>query len=394
MKRLVIIGGGFAGVRLARKLKNQTNLAVTLINNSPDFRYCPALYRAATGYKMGIARLSLEWMFLDVQNLNLIVDTAKKIDTKSKKITLESGDKLEYDYAVCALGSVSTFFNIEGLHDYAIGMKTVEEIVELRKHLHKAVLDQKEEANYVVVGAGPTGVELAAALGGYLKRIVNKHGLENKKIKVWLVEAADRVLPKNSERASKKAEKELLKNYVNILKSTMVEKETLSKLETSAGPIKTNTVIWTAGTMINPFYKEQGKEFKFTNRHLIKVNKHLEASHNVYVIGDNASTTHSGLAQTAIRHADYVARDIKDKLNGYDRDEHKDKKPIQVIPAGEKWAVLEYGNFVMVGRFAAFIRKMADFIGYADVLGYFRGSTIWSQTDIEEDSCDTCRSGR
>ena len=104
MKHLVIVGGGFAGVRLARKLRRTKNVYITLISDSEEFRYCPALYRSATGHKVGVSRLPLEWMLLDCPNLNLIIDKALSIDVDTKKLNLESGQIIEYDEIVFAIG--------------------------------------------------------------------------------------------------------------------------------------------------------------------------------------------------------------------------------------------------------------------------------------------------
>ena len=145
MKHVVIAGAGFAGVRLARKLRKQKNVTVTLINDSPDFRYCPSLYRAATGHKMGASRLSLEWMLLDTSNINFVVGKVSGIDSKNKSIKLSDGSEINYDFVVFALGSVTTYFNIEGLHKHSVGMKTTEEILELRQHVHDNIISDKEE---------------------------------------------------------------------------------------------------------------------------------------------------------------------------------------------------------------------------------------------------------
>jgi NADH:ubiquinone reductase (H+-translocating) len=132
MKKVVIIGGGFGGVRLARLLARK-HAQVTLVNDSPDFRYSPALYRAATGKKMASARLPLDWMLLDAPSVNIKIDKAVSIDATKHEITLASGEKvLTYDYASFALGSITTYFNIEGLHEHAYGIKSADEIKRLR----------------------------------------------------------------------------------------------------------------------------------------------------------------------------------------------------------------------------------------------------------------------
>lgn len=391
MRHVVIAGGGFAGVRLARKLSKK-HFSVTLINDSEDFRYCPALYRAATGHKIGVARLSLEWMLLDTSNVALEIGTVDKINPQDKTIHTSDGREFNYDYCVLALGSVSTYFNIDGLHEHSVGMKTVDEIFELRSHLHNTVVNGSAQSNYVVVGAGPTGVEMAAALGGYLDKIAKSHNLKSRQVSVWLVEAADRLLPNNSLAASKLAQRRLEKIGVKILTDTRVEAESIHTLQTSAGPIKTDTVVWTAGSEINPFYKNQKADFKLSKRRLVKVNPHSEGLPSVYVIGDNADTTYSGLAQTAIRQADYVAKDLGNRARGRSRKARQDKRPFQIIPVGDKWAIFEYGRLVIKGRVAWWLRRLADYIGYADVLGYIRALTIWKHSESEEDYCKFCQS--
>ncbi|MDO8265763.1 MAG: NAD(P)/FAD-dependent oxidoreductase [Candidatus Saccharibacteria bacterium] len=390
MKHIVIVGGGFAGVRLARKLKNKKETNVTLINDSPDFRYYPALYRAATGYKMGTARLPIEWMLLDASDVDLVVGHADSIDENKKKITLNNGDLIDYDYAVLALGSVTTYFNIEGVHEHSFGIKSVNEIIELRQHLHQKISSKESiESNYVIIGAGATGVELASALGGYLKRISRKHKFKNHKISIWLVEAAPRVMPQMSEHASKIVLKRLKKLGVNVQLNTVVEKETLHTLKTSTGTIKTHTVIWTAGTTVNDFYSKQGDTFNFDKRRKVIVNKRLQASEKVYVIGDNASLS-SGLALGAIQHANFVSKDILRRINNKKRLHFKVRKPIQVVPLGNNWAILQYGKLVLSGRLIGYIRKIADFMGYADIMGPIRALTIWTNGDKSEDQCRIC----
>lgn len=385
MKHVVIVGGGFSGVRLARKLRNKRDIEVTLVNDGLDFKYCPALYRAAAGYKMGTARLSIEWMLLDAGNVDLVEGKAVDINPAKKNISLESGETLGYDYAVFGIGSENTFFNIEGLHEHGFGMKTPNEIIQLRQHLHDKLKNHdREQANYVIIGAGPTGVELAGALGDYLRRIARKYGNHHHKINIWLVEAADRILPRSTEKTSNAAAKRLMKLGIKILTSTKVEKETLSELHTNNGILKTDTVIWTAGAKLNSFFEDNDDVFDINERHLVKVNKRLEALENVYVIGDSSSAT-NGLALGAIWNANFVAKDLLRRTKKKPRKAYKDHKPISVIPCGKNWAVAEYSGITISGYIASRLRKIADFVGYMDIMGPLRALTIWTNTDQLED---------
>jgi NADH dehydrogenase len=392
MKQIVIIGGGFAGIRTARQLKKQKDVFVTIVNDGIDFRYCPALYRAATGSKLGTARLPLEWMLLDNSNTDLIINRAVSINAEKKQVILEDKTTLEYDYLVCALGSETTYFNIEGVHENSYGIKSADEVIKFRKHLHdKIKSNATADENYVVVGAGPTGVELAAALGSYLNRIAKSHKAKNHKIKIWLVEAGPRVLPQMSERASRIVHKHLEKKGVRILVDTKVEAESVQMLKTSGINIKSHSVIWTAGYVNNKFYKENSNIFDFAKNGKVKVDKHLTVFNSIYVAGDNAATQFSGTALTAIRHGNFVAEDIIARINRTKRPTKYESKPVVVIPAGKNWAIMQYGKFVFHGRIVSMIRSFADYVGYSDVLGMGRALTIWSNSDNTDDRCPVCK---
>lgn len=392
MKQVLIIGGGFAGVRVSRRLKNQANIRVTIVNEDEDFRYCPALYRAVTGFKLGTARLPLEWMLLDSSNVDLIVGKAVRLDRKKKQVILQDNRALPYDYVVFALGSVTTYFDIEGLHEHAYGIKTSQEIIQLREHLHEKMIENsKLIENYVIVGAGPSGVELAGALGSYLQKIARRHRVKNPNLTIWLVDAAPRILPQMHERVSRVVAKRMKKLGIKLELDTKVEAENLESLSTSAGKIKTHTVIWTAGAMNNPFFAENKESFSLNKRNKVVVDSHLQVVKNVYVIGDNAATKFSGTAMTAIKHGNFAAKDIIALVNNKDRPRKYESHPVQIVPTGKKWAIMQYRKFVLYGRPVSYLRKIADYIGYSDVMGYARALTIWTNSDRLEDTCQVCK---
>lgn len=394
MKHIVIAGGGFAGVRLARKLRKQKNIHITLVNDSDNFRYSPALYRAVTGFKMGMARLPIEWMLIDSSNVNFIKGKVTGISEPKKQLVLEDGQKISYDQVVFALGAVNSYFGIDGLNDYSYGVKTFSEAMELKSHMHDSLVGGAETAdeNFVIVGAGPTGVELAGALSTYLLRIARKHRLKHQHIRIYLVEAGPWILPQMNERASQSVRKRLEKLGVEILTHTAVQAETVSKLKTSEGVIESKNVVWAAGMRNNPFFKNHPSVFTLDKRGYVAVDKHLQSGANIYVCGDNAATIYSGLAETAVSHADFIAKDIVAKLDHSDRPNHYEKSPIQVVPVGGKWAVLQHRSFVASGRLIIFVRRLADIVGYTNILGVVKAITIWSNTNKTEEYCSTCES--
>jgi NADH dehydrogenase len=392
MKNIVIAGGGFAGIRLARKLRKQKDIRITLINDLEDFRYSPALYRAVTGFKMGIARLPIEWMLIDSSNVSVVVGRIIDIDQDKKQLKLEDGQKIDYDEVVFALGAVNSYYGIEGLDEYSYGVKTVREAIELKGHIHDSLTQGAKAAdeNFVIVGAGPTGVELAGALSAYLLGVAKKHKLKHQHVKIHLVEADPRILPQMSELASRKVSRRLAKLGVDTLVNTAVQSETLSELKTSVGMIKSRNVVWAAGTQNNPFFKEHPRVFTLDKRGYVAVNKHLQAGPNIYVCGDNASTIYSGLAETAVQHANFIAKDIMARIHNTDRPKHYEKASMQVIPVGSRWAVFQYRSLVLSGRLVSLIRRVADISGYTDVLGPIKAMTVWANSDRSEDDCPIC----
>lgn len=392
MKHVVIAGGGFAGVRLARKLRKEKNVQITLINESDDFRYSPALYRAATGFKVGTARIPLEWMLIDSDNVNLVQGKITAINPDTKVFTLENGTTYGYDYAVCALGMVTSYFNIDGIADHAFGVKSVQEILTLKQHIHDSLQGKHDKKqNYVVIGAGPTGVEVAATLGVYVQSVMKKHNIKHSQAEIYLIEAGPRILPQMGERAAKRAVKELEKHGVKVLTNTKVTAETNLSLKTSGGNIATHNVVWTAGAMNNPFFKDNAQHFSFDPRGKVSVNRHLQTHTNVYVAGDNASTPFSGLAYTAVRHGNFLAKDLTARLHGKKRKSYHDPYPFQVVPVGNI-SLFQYRKLMLTGRLINLVRRVADLVGYSDVLGPLKALTIWQNSDrIEDDWCEICR---
>lgn len=381
MKHVVILGAGFAGVRLARKINKLEGIRVTLVNDSESFRYYPALYRAAIGENSSIALISLPWMLLGLENVELKIGKAVKLDSIHKFVELENGESIPYDEIVCSLGSVTTFFNIEGLHDRAYGIKSSEEITALRVHMEKIVTSKKyDEHNYVIVGGGPTGVELAASFGSYVKKLKKKHRASAHGLKIWLVEGSDRILPMMSEKTSKSSTRKLSKLKVRLLLSTKVTAENTRGLKTDKGLITTHTVIWTAGTACNPFFRDNQQTFTLNERGRVVVNHHLQAGTSIYVIGDSVAVPYAGLAYTAIKHADFVAKDIKRRMESGKRKNHKPKAPVMVIPVGPSFAVMEYRKIALSGKIFIYLRSVADLIGYSDVMGWIKAYSIWSNS--------------
>lgn len=380
---IIIVGGGFGGIKAALELSKDKRNHVTLITDKPDFQYYPALYSSATGHSHLESWVPLGTIFAD-DEVQVHIDAIETIDVKAKQLTGKSGMTYNYDTCVIAIGTVTTYFGIKGLDIYAYGIKSAEEIKRLKQHLYTDIAENHiVDKHYVVVGAGPTGVELSAALGSYIRRLCKRYNVEDPHISVDLIEAAPRILPKMHEKTSRKVQKRLEKLGVNVQTGKKVEAASADDLIVSGASIDSRTVIWTSGVANHPFFKNNG--FNLAPNGRVVVDEYMRAEPDVYVIGDNAETPYTGLAQTALHDALYVARSIKRIHEGHEPKKYKAVKPPVVVPVGERWAVFEWHWLRVYGWISAVLRRAADFIGYSDMLPIGQALGVWRASTVIED---------
>jgi NADH dehydrogenase len=389
--KVLIIGGGFGGVRAASRISRGSEYDVTLISNLTTFAFYPQFYHEATGGARSEAALPLT-ATLDGTGVKLIQDVIVSIDPEARTVTSVDGHtSYTYDKLIMALGCVTNYFGIKGLREFSYDIKSIEGAERFKLHLHNQLLSEhRPDLNYVVVGGGPTGVELAASLGKYLQRITRLHKIELRDYQVELVEAAPRILPRSAPVVSARVQRKLESFGVKVLTATGVKAETAEALEVEGQSIATRTVVWTAGTSTNPFYFSNGAFFQLNRNGRVMVNEHLEARDDVYVIGDNADTPYAGMAQTALHDADFVAADIAHDHHGRPRPAYRASLPISVIPVGESWAVAEWRGWHVYGLIGYMLRRAADLIAYADVERWPQAVRVWLQDSREEDNCSIC----
>jgi NADH dehydrogenase len=386
--KVLIVGGGFGGVKAALELCKQDDVSVTLVTDQPNFRYNPTLYHTATGGLRQQSSIPLEKL-LDTGRVSLVVDTAEKIDRTAHTVTTKSGSSLPYDFLILALGSITNYFGIQGLREYSYGIKSVEEAMRFKQHLHQQLeAEHKPDLHYIIVGAGPTGIELAGALPEYLRRIMKAHGVKHKAIHIDLIEAAPRLLPRSPKKVSRAVRHHLRKLGVKLYLGQAVQGETADGLMVNGEPIPSHTVVWTAGMANNPFFA--ANNFTLAERGKVAVNEYLEAEENIYVIGDNASTRYSGMAQTALHDAKFVAADIARRAQHKARKTYKPKEPIYVFPAGPNWAAVQWGKIILAGRTGWLLREAADWIGFHDLEPWWKATDQWATDFGSQEECPTC----
>lgn len=386
---VVIVGGGFGGIKTALELSKDKKIHVTLVSDKDHFLFYPALYSTATGRSRKQSIIPLSKLFNNT-NVTVVQDTVTGIDTV-RRFVIAKDHQIHYDRVVFALGVITSYFGITGLDTYSYSIKSAYEIERFKKHLHDEITGSRHlDKNYIIVGAGPTGVELSASLAGYLERIANAHHIKHSRIRLSLVEAAPRVLPRMSEQASSLVEKRLKELGVTVMTNKKVESEDDDSIIISGKDIPSQTVVWTSGVSNHPFFMEHSDIFPLAKNGRVQVDEHLKVSNRIYVIGDNANTPYSGLAQNAISDGHYVAKAIKAEVRKASLPVYKPKKKAVVIPVGNNWAILEYGPIRVTGFLAAWIRKAADLIGYLDFFPVFKAVDLWESGSQRTEECSAC----
>jgi NADH dehydrogenase len=388
LSRVLILGGGFGGVKAALELANNPHFSVTLMSEERDLRYYPTLYHTATGGKRANSSIPLTTIFRN-KSIEIVHASASTLDRKTKIVTTADGQTFEYDTLIIALGVVTNYFGITGLQQYSFSIKSQAEVARFKAHLHQQLVDDNHpDLNYVIVGAGPTGIELAGALPGYLSRIIRNHGLKPQKVHIDLIEAGPRLLQRLPRDTSKMVERQLKRLGVKLYTSSVVQGETADELTVNGKPIRSHTVIWTAGVTNHPFFATN--RFALTNRGKVSVDVYMQAEDNIYVIGDNANTPYSGLAQTALYDGEFVAKNLRRRIVGKAFESYNAKQPITIIPAGPHWAAVSWGKIRLHGWAGWVLREAADYVGFKDLEPWAVASKQWLTELTSQDNCLIC----
>lgn len=384
--KIVVLGAGFAGIKTALDLSGDPNIKVQLISDQDSFRYYPTLYRTATGGNTYASSIPLTEIFKN-KNVEIVNDNIKTLDRNAKQISGKSS--YNYDILVIALGVVTNYFGIKGLKEFSYGIKSQEDAQELRDHIHKILMDEgKPDVNYIVIGGGPTGVELAGALPSYIKHVMKKHQLPEKRLHIDLVEAAPRLMARMPKSYSKAVQQRLRKLGVKLYLNQAVQAETADGLTVSGHDIASHTVVWTAGVTNHPFFA--ANEFNMSEHGKVAVSKTLQTEDDIYVIGDNSDTQYSGMAQTALYDAKYLAANLKRRAGGKKMRVYKPKKPIYVTPVGGRWAAVLWNQTHFYGWLGLLLRSAADFTGYHDYEPWWTASKHWIAEYEDEATCPVC----
>lgn len=387
----VVVGGGFAGVKAALELAKKKLGTVTLISDEPFFLHHATLYATATGRATAESVVTLKHIFADYKNVKVIHDSMISIDP-DRKMVVGKKKSYEYDSLIIAIGAVTTHFNIRGMNAHSFGVKTLQEVREFNQHLHKELIADKHlDKHYVVIGAGPTGVELAGMLQTYLQQIAKAHHVKRAKVNILLVEAADRILPRLSPTASKKVHARLEKIGVKVLTSHSVEALGKDFITIDGRKVATETAVWTSGVSNHDFFVHHPEYFQLGGNGRVEVNQYLEAYKDIYVLGDNADTRHTGLARTALEDGRFIARHLARKAAKHPLVMRRSYSPPTGIPIGDDWAYVEWLGTYVTGRLGSWGRRMMELSGYRALLPRDAALVAWRAHYEHEETCELCK---
>jgi NADH dehydrogenase len=387
---VVIIGGGFGGLEVAKYLKDKP-VDVLMLDKHNYHTFQPLLYQVATGsLEAESIAFSLRKNFDKQRNFRFRIAEVLKVNTENNYVETTIGD-IAYDYLVIATGSTTNFFGNQEIEKYAMPMKSIPEALNLRylvlQNLEEALLktgkDEREPyLTFVLVGAGPTGVELAGSLAELRNHVLQKDYPELKKedMKVYLVDFMPKVLGTMSDQASAAAKDFLVKMGVEVMLGVKVESYNGDVITFEGGKsIRTKNVIWSAGVMgvipegFNKYVILRGNKLKIDT--LCRVEGHT----NVFAIGDVAAMIteetpkgHPGVAQTAIQQGKFVAQTLIKLLNGEPTKPFKYNDKGSLATIGRNKAVADLGKIRFQGFFAWLIWM---FVHLVTLLG-FRNQVI------------------
>ena len=381
LPHVVIVGGGFGGLYAAKSLKNAP-VRVTLIDKRNFHLFQPLLYQVATGTLSPADIASpLRVVLSKHKNTQVLLDKVVDIDPEAKKVFLEDKDALDYDALIVATGVSHHYFGNDQWQTEAPGLKTVEDALEMRHRIFMAFEAAEKEPDpqkrqalltFVVVGGGPTGVELAGAIAEIAHKSVKDdfRDIDTTQARILLFEGMDRVLPPYPEKSSAQAQRALEELGVEIRTKTLVTNIADNTVTFRQGDrtetLEAHTILWAAGVKASFIGKvlaqKAGAELDRAGRVIVEPDLSLKDYSDIFVIGDLANFSHQGdrplpgVAPVAMKEGEYVAKVVVRRIQG------KEVKPFEYF---------DIGSLAVIGQNQAVVN-----LGFAKLSG-FLAWLIW-----------------
>jgi NADH:ubiquinone reductase (H+-translocating) len=362
---VVIVGAGFGGLNAARALR-RANVRVTIIDRRNHHLFQPLLYQVATA-ALSPANIAYPIRSIVRRNLNtrVLLEEAQAVDLDARCVTTTGGD-IKYDFLILAAGAGNFYFGHDEWAEYAPGLKSLDDATAIRRRilLSFEMAEREDDGaaramllTFVIVGGGPTGVELAGAIAEISRQVIvgDFRRIDPRDARVILIEAGSRILPSFEEGLAAKAAAALRKRGVEIMAGTAAKEISRDLIRLEKSVIRAHTIIWAAGVAASPIAKTLGVELDRGGRVKVRTDLTIDRHPEVFVIGDLAACvdaegrTMPGLAPVAIQQGRRVAGNIMKALahQPYNQFKYLDKGALAAV--GRAFAILQWGKLRLSG---------------------------------------------
>jgi len=391
-KKVVIIGGGFGGLTLAKKLKN-SSYQITLIDRTNHHLFQPLLYQvAAAALSPGDIAVPIRSEFSNQNNVEVILGEVTNINRTEKKVYV-SDTIYEYDFLVVAIGNRHSYFGNDEWENFAPGLKTISDALKIREkmllafekaEIAKSESAKKREMTFVIIGGGPTGVEVAGSIAEISRETLLKdfRNINTADTKIILIEGMNRILQSFDEDLSIKAEETLEKLGVEVRTNSMVNDVNENGVVVGDELIEASNIIWAAGNKVSSLINSLQSETDRNGRVIVDIDCSLPDDPNVFVIGDAALFSENGkplpgVAPVAMQQGRYVAKILKNSLPKNKRKPFRyfDKGNLATI--GRAKAIMQIGKVKISGLIAWWIWAFVHIAFLVNFRKRYRVMTEW-----------------
>lgn len=397
MKHIVILGGGFAGVAAAKELIKKISLKeakITLIDRHDAHLFTPSLYEVATS-ESPQKNIVIPIKEIFGKRVEVIKSKIKSIDTKTQNILLDEDKQISYDYLILALGSVPAYYNIPGLKENSIALKSVREAVRIKNKIKNICCDGKEckkKAKVVIGGGGFSGTELAAELLTYKNKLAKQHNLAPNCLDITIIQGSDRLLKELDPHVSKIAEKRIKKSNVHFAFGGHISKVSTTSVFTDDNKVYDyDLLIWTGGVQASSIAKKSNLPINKKGQVIVNDFLQVQGFDNIFAAGDNAQYKDLKTQQYAPTVAQ-VAED-EGKTAGENITRLIKSKPLQkykfshwgyVVPLRGKFAAAELMGFWHFDGFFGWVLEQLIFLRYLlGILPFRKALKKWNKFEID-----------
>jgi len=370
--RVVIVGAGFGGLLAARTLARYP-VQITLVDRQNFHIFQPLLYQVATaGLSPDEIATPIRWIMRSQRSVEVVMSEVRDFDLSRRVVKLEDGE-VEYDYLIVAAGASHAYFGHDDWEPFAPGLKTIEEALEIRRRVllafelaerRAARSDDKDreggQLNFVVVGGGPTGVELAGTLAEVSRQVLANEfrSIDSKRTRIVLLEGGPRVLPAYPEDLSRSAEEQLRHLGVEVQTSALVTQVEPGSVHIGESKLPATVILWAAGVAASPLGKKLGAPVDRAGRVLVNPDLSVPGHPEVFVVGDLAALKDEngkwlpGVAPVAMQEGKATAHNIGNELRGEPRKNFHYWNKGSLATIGRAAAVADFGKIHVSGFLA------------------------------------------